>query len=46
MVEKLHKSLPGGHVYLLVAAEKFTKWIERIPVTPADASSTVNFIKE
>jgi hypothetical protein len=25
MVGKLHKSWPGGHVYMLVAVDKFTK---------------------
>jgi hypothetical protein len=33
MVGKLHKSWPGGHVYTLVAVDKFTKWIEATPVT-------------
>ena len=32
MVGKLHKSSKGGHVYLLVAVDKFTKWIEAGPV--------------
>jgi hypothetical protein len=41
MVGKLHKSWPGGHVYLLVAVDRFTKWIEAIPVTLADATSAV-----
>jgi transposase InsO family protein len=45
MVGKLHKSWPGGHVYLLVVVDKFTKWIEAVPVTSADATSAVNFIK-
>jgi transposase InsO family protein len=45
MVGKLHKSWPGGHVYILVAVDKFTKWIEAVPVTSADAASAVNFIK-
>jgi hypothetical protein len=27
MVGKLHKSWPGGHVYMLVAVDKFTKWV-------------------
>jgi hypothetical protein len=45
MVGKVHKSWPGGHVYLLVVVDKFTKWIEAIPVTLEDASSAVNFIK-
>jgi hypothetical protein len=35
MVGKLHKSWPGGHVYLLVAVDRFTKLIEAVPVTSA-----------
>jgi hypothetical protein len=27
MVGKLQKSWPGGHVYMLVAVDKFTKWV-------------------
>ncbi len=45
MVGKLHKSWPGGHVYLLVAVDKFTKCIEAAPVTSADATSVINFVK-
>jgi hypothetical protein len=33
MVGKLHKSWPGWHVYMLVAVDKFTKWVEAAPVT-------------
>jgi hypothetical protein len=33
MVGKLHKSWPAGHVYMLVAVDTFTKWIEATPVT-------------
>src|SRR4051794_34579226 len=44
MVGKLHKSWPGGHVYLLVAVERFTKWVEAKPVTSADSSSSVDFV--
>jgi hypothetical protein len=32
MVEKLHKSWLGGRVYMLVAVDKFTKWVEAAPV--------------
>jgi transposase InsO family protein len=45
MVGKLHKSWPGGHVYLLVAVDKFTKWIEATLVTTQDSTTTINFIK-
>jgi transposase InsO family protein len=45
MVGKLHKSWPGGHVFLLVAVDKYTKWIEAMPVTSQDSTSAVNFIK-
>jgi hypothetical protein len=45
MVGKLHKSWPGGHVYMLVAVDKFTKWVEAAPVTTQDSIAAINFIK-
>jgi hypothetical protein len=45
MVGKLHKSWPGGNVYMLVAVDEFTKWIEYAPVTTQDSTAAVNFIK-
>jgi hypothetical protein len=45
MVGKLHKSWPGGHVYMLVAVDKFTKWIEATPVTTQESTAAINFIK-
>ena len=45
MVGPLKKSSPGGHTHLLVAVDKFTKWIEAIPITSSTASTTVNFIR-
>ena len=45
MVGKLHKSSPEGHVCLLVAVDKLTKWIEEMHVTTQDGTSPVNFIK-
>jgi hypothetical protein len=45
MVGKLHKSWPGGHVYMLVAVDKFTKWVEAAPVITQDSIATINFIK-
>jgi IS30 family transposase len=45
MVGKLHKSWPGGHVYILVAVDKFTKWLEAALVTTQDSIEAINFIK-
>jgi transposase InsO family protein len=45
MVGKLHKGYPGGYLYLLVAVDKFTKWIEAKPITSPDGASVVSFIK-
>jgi transposase InsO family protein len=45
MVGKLHKSWPGGHVYMLVAVDKFTKWVEAAPVTIQDSTAAISFIK-
>jgi hypothetical protein len=44
MVGKLHKSWPGGHVYILVAVDKFTKWVEAAPVITQDSIAAINFI--
>jgi hypothetical protein len=44
-IGKLHKSWPGGHVYMLVAVDKFTKWVEAAPVTTQDSTTAINFIK-
>jgi transposase InsO family protein len=45
MVGKLHKSWPGGHFYMLVTVDKFTKLIEETPVTTQDSTAAINFIK-
>jgi hypothetical protein len=45
MVGKLHKSWPGGHVYMLVAVDKFTKWLEAASVTTQDSTAAISFIK-
>jgi hypothetical protein len=45
MVGKLHKSWPGGHVYMLVAVDKFIKWEEVAPVTTQVSKAAINFIK-
>ena len=45
MVRPLRKSSKGGHTHLLVAVDKFTKWIEAVPITSSTATTAVNFIK-
>jgi transposase InsO family protein len=45
MVGKLHKSWPGGHVYMLVTVDKFTKWVEAALVTTQDSKAAISFIK-
>jgi hypothetical protein len=45
MVGKLHKSWPRGHVYMLVAGDKFTKWVEAALVTTQDSTTAINLIK-
>ena len=44
-VGPLSKSSPGGHTFLLVAVDKFTKWIEATPVTNQTATTAVKFFK-
>ena len=45
MVGPLKNSSKGGRTHLLVAVDKFTKWIEDIPITNLTATMAVNFIK-
>src|SRR4051812_36623037 len=45
MVGPLKKSSKGGRTPLLVAVDKFTKWIEAVPITISTALTAVNFIK-
>jgi hypothetical protein len=45
MVGPLRKSSLGGHTFLLVIVDKFTKWIEATPVTSGSATCAVNFIR-
>ena len=45
MVGPLCKSSNGGYTRLLVAVDKFTKWIEAVTVTTQDAETVVKFIR-
>src|ERR1041384_4980240 len=45
MVRPLKKSSKGGRTHLLVVVDKFTKWIEAVPITSSTALTVVNFIK-
>src|SRR4051812_19604105 len=45
MVAPLKKTSKGGRTHLLVALDKFTKWIEAVPITSSTALTAVNFIK-
>jgi hypothetical protein len=40
------KIAPGGLTHLLVAVDKFTKWIEAKPIKKHDGSSTIKFFNE
>jgi transposase InsO family protein len=44
-VGPLPKSSRGGHTYLLVVVDKFSKWIEEVPVTNQEATTTVKFFE-
>src|SRR4051812_25794083 len=43
MVGPLKKSSNGGRTHLLVEVDKFTKWIEAVPITSSTVLTTVNF---
>jgi hypothetical protein len=40
------KTAPRGLTHLLVAVDKFTKWIEAKPIEKLDGSSTIKFFNE
>jgi transposase InsO family protein len=44
-VGPLPKSSRGSHTYLLVSIDKFSKWIEAVPVTNQEATTAVNFFE-
>jgi transposase InsO family protein len=44
-VGPLSKSSRGSHTYLLVAVDKFSKWIEAVPVTNQEATTAVKFFE-
>jgi transposase InsO family protein len=44
-VGSLPKSSRGSHTYLLVAINKFSKWIKAVPVTNQEATTAVKFFE-
>jgi hypothetical protein len=40
------KTAPGGLTHLLVAVDKFTKWIKAKPIKKLDGSSTIKFFNK
>jgi transposase InsO family protein len=44
-VGPLPKSSRGSHAYLLVAVDKFSKWIKAVPVTNQEATTAVKFFE-
>ncbi|KAK1603022.1 hypothetical protein QYE76_007730 [Lolium multiflorum] len=45
MVENF-KTAPGGYTHLLVAVDKFTKWIEAKPIKKCDSKTATKFLRE
>jgi hypothetical protein len=44
-VGPLPKSSRESHTYFLVAVDKFSKWIEAVPVTNQEATTAVKFFE-
>ena len=38
------KAAPGGYTHLLVAVDKFTKWVEAKPIKKLDGATAANFL--
>ena len=39
-------SASGGYIWILVATEYFTKWVEAIPLRKTTSAAVANFIRE
>jgi hypothetical protein len=42
----LFKMARGGMTHLLVAVDKFTKWIEAKPIKKLDGPTAITFVKD
>jgi transposase InsO family protein len=40
------KTAPGGYTHLLVAVDKFTKWVEAKPIKKCDGKTATKFLRE
>lgn len=40
------KKVPGGYTHLIVAVDKFTKWIEAKPIAKLKSSEAVTFFRD
>jgi hypothetical protein len=40
------KTAPGGYTHLLVAVDKFTKWVEEKPIKKCDGKTAAKFLRE
>jgi hypothetical protein len=40
------KTVPAGFTHLLVAVDKFTKWVEAKPIRKLDGKTTLKFVKD
>ena len=45
MISKLPKSSPGGNVFLLVAVDKFIKWMEAMPENNQSGDAAVKIFE-
>ncbi|KAK1697896.1 hypothetical protein QYE76_014593 [Lolium multiflorum] len=41
-----YKTAPGGYTHLLVAVDKFTKWVEAKPIKKCDGKTATKFLRE
>jgi hypothetical protein len=40
------KTAPGGYTHLLIAVDKFTKWVEAKPIKKCDRKMATKFLRE
>ena len=46
LIGKIHPGSSKGDIFILVATDYFTKWVEAVPLKKAEQKDVIQFIKE
>ena len=46
LIRNINPTSSKGHIFILVALDYFTKWVEAIPLNKVEQKDVIQFIKE